>query len=208
MKPFSGKTNQNLQNGSIWNFARGSILEIGFEATFKSKTNVLNVWKGIFFFFTFFSEQVENVFGGSKGKHKKLCKSEVGHRKHFRKWFWNYLEVKSRCTTEPLKKTIFIFLHICEPWSWNRLLWKQGKVFKSLWIQIGHGKHFRKWFRSHTVKPECSEPSKRTFLRSLQIFEWQSWNHFLGKWGKALKVFKSKFVNKELLRTSMGIVFV
>ena len=110
MKPFSGKTNQNLQNGSIWNFARGSILEIGFEATFKSKTNVLNVWKGIFFFFfTFFSEQVENVFGGSKGKHKKLCKSEVGHRKHFRKWFWNYLEVKSRCTTEPLKKTIFIF---------------------------------------------------------------------------------------------------
>ena len=161
-----------------------------------------------FFFFTFFSEQVENVFGGSKGKHKKLCKSEVGHRKHFRKWFWNYLEVKSRCTTEPLKKTIFIFLHICEPWSWNRLLWKQGNVFKILWIQIGHGKHFRKWFRSHPVKPECYEPSKRTFLRSLLIFEWQSWNHFWESEAKLLKVFESKFVNKELLRTSMGIVFV
>ena len=87
------------------------------------------------FFFTFFSEQVENVFGESKAKHAKQCKSEVRHRKRFRKWFRNYLVVKSRCTTEPLKKKIFSFLHIFKPRSWNRLLWKQGKAFKSLWIQ-------------------------------------------------------------------------
>ena len=152
LKPFSGKANQSLQNGFILNFARGSTLEIGFEATLKSKTNVLSVWKWLFnFFCTFFSEQVENVFGGSKGKHTRLCKSEVGHRKHFRKWFWNYFEVKSICTTEPLKKATFRFLHFLEPWSWNRLnecesKAKFSKVFES---KVGHGKHFRKWFRSN-----------------------------------------------------------
>ena len=39
------------------------------------------------FFCTFFSEQVENVLGESKAKYTKLCKSEVGHRKHSRKLF-------------------------------------------------------------------------------------------------------------------------
>ena len=72
MKPFSGKTNQNLQNGSIWNFARGSILEIGFEATFKSKTNVLNVWKGIFFF-SHFSVNKLKMFLGEARESIKNC---------------------------------------------------------------------------------------------------------------------------------------
>ena len=140
LKPFSRKANRSLQNGFILKFARESILEIDFEATLKSKTNVLSVWKWIYiyiyFFCTFFSEQVENVLAESRAKYTKLCRSEVGHSIHFRKWFWNYLEVKSRCTTEPLKKTNFSFLHIFEPWSWNRLLWKQSKAFKSLWIHI------------------------------------------------------------------------
>ena len=115
-------------------FARGGILEIGFEATLKSKTICSKRLK-MDFFLTFFSKQVENVFGESKAKHTKLCKSRVGHRKHLIKWFWNYLEVKSRCTTEPLKRKLFKFLHIFKPTSWNRLLWKQGKAFKSLRIQ-------------------------------------------------------------------------
>ena len=110
LKLFSGKANQNLQNGFILKFARGGILEIGFEVTLKSKTNALRVSKWFFYFFCrFFSEQVEKFFKQSKEKDKKLCKSEVGHRKDFRKWFWNYLEVKSRCTTEPLKKGNFQF---------------------------------------------------------------------------------------------------
>ena len=58
---------------------------------------------------------------------------------------------------------------------------KRSKVFES---KVGHGKHFRKWFRSNPVKPEYSEPLKRAFFRFLQIFEWRSWNHFQGKWGK------------------------
>ena len=69
LKPFVEKANQSLQDGFILKFARESILEISFEATSKSKTDVLSVWKWIFkFFCTFFNEQVENVFGGKRGK--------------------------------------------------------------------------------------------------------------------------------------------
>ena len=89
LKPFSGEANQTL-HGFILKFARGSIFEIRFEATLNSKTNVLTVWKWMFkFFCTFFSGQVESVLGEIKAKHTKLCKFEEGHRKHFRKWFWN-----------------------------------------------------------------------------------------------------------------------
>ena len=50
-----------------------------------------------------------------------------------------------------------------------------------------HGKHFRKCFQSNPVKPECSELLKRAFFSFLQIFEWRSWNQFLGKWSKEFK---------------------
>ena len=131
LKPFLGKANQKhfkvcqrkYFRNWIWNY-----LEVKNECSRRLTMDFS-------FFFTFFSEQVENVFGENKAKHAKLCKSEVRHRKRFRKWFRNYLVVKSRCTTEPLKKKIFSFLHIFKPRSWNRLLWKQGKAFKSLWIQ-------------------------------------------------------------------------
>ena len=54
---------------------------------------------------------------------------------------------------------------------------KCSKVFKS---KVGHGKHFRKWFRIYfEVKRKCSELLKKSFSRFLKIFEWQSWNHFL-----------------------------
>ena len=58
---------------------------------------------------------------------------------------------------------------------------KRSKVFES---KTGHGTHFGKWFRSNPVKSELCEPLKRTLSGFLQIFEWQSWNHFQEKWGK------------------------
>ena len=59
------------------------------------------------------------------------------------------------------------------------------KVFKS---KFGHRKLLRKWFwRNLELKNKCSERLNRAFLRFLQIFQWGSGNHFLGKWGKALK---------------------
>ena len=62
---------------------------------------------------------------------------------------------------------------------------KLWKLFKS---KFGHRKFVRKWFRSYLeLKNECPERLKETFFSFLQIFEWRSWNHFHGKWGKAFK---------------------
>ena len=41
----TGKTRQNLKNYSNWKLFIASILKIGFKATLRSKTDVLNVWK-------------------------------------------------------------------------------------------------------------------------------------------------------------------
>ena len=99
LKLFSGKAMRNIQKSLNLKFANWSILETGFEATFKLKTNALIVWNDIFSFLAkCFSNEVESVFGDSKVKHSRLFKSIVGHRKHLRKWFWGYLEVKNDCS--------------------------------------------------------------------------------------------------------------
>ena len=62
---------------------------------------------------------------------------------------------------------------------------KRSKLFKS---KFGHRKLLRKRFRSYLeLKNECCERLKRAFFSVLQVFEWRSWNHFLGKWGQAFK---------------------
>ena len=67
---------------------------------------------------------------------------------------------------------------------------KHSKLFKS---KFGHRKLLRKWFWSYLeLKNECSERLKRAFLSFLQIFEWRSWNHFLGKRGNAAKALSIK----------------
>ena len=56
---------------------------------------------------------------------------------------------------------------------------KHSKLFKS---KFGHRKLLRKWFyRCLQLKTECSERFKRALFSCFQIFEWQSWKHFLGK---------------------------
>ena len=62
---------------------------------------------------------------------------------------------------------------------------KLSKLFKS---KFGHRKLLRKWFWNYLeLKNECPERLKKTFFSFLQIFEWRSWNHFQGKWGKGFK---------------------
>ena len=53
---------------------------------------------GIFSTFSkFFSNEDEAVFFGKLGKaFKKLFEYKVSHKKYFKKWFSNYLEVKNR----------------------------------------------------------------------------------------------------------------
>ena len=48
LKPFFRKVRQSVQNYLIQNLVIGSFLEIGFEVTLSSNTNVLSVWKDHF----------------------------------------------------------------------------------------------------------------------------------------------------------------
>ena len=60
---------------------------------------------------------------------------------------------------------------------------KRSKLFKS---KFGRRKLLRKCFWSYLdPESECSERLKKPYFSFLQIFEWQSWNRFLGKGGKA-----------------------
>ena len=62
---------------------------------------------------------------------------------------------------------------------------KRSKLFKS---KFGHGKLLTKWFWSYLdFKTNVLSIWKGHFSVFLQIFEWWSWNHFLGKLGKAFK---------------------
>ena len=64
----------------------------------------------------------------------------------------------------------------------------QGKHSRPFKSKFGYRKLLRKWFWfSLELKNECCECLKRVFFSFLQIFHWRSWNHFLGKWGKACK---------------------
>ena len=72
---------------------------------------------------------------------------------------------------------------------------KHSKLFKST---FGNRKLLRKWFWSYLVlKNECCERLKRAFFSFLKIFEWRSWNRFLGKRGNAAKTF---LIKSTLLR--------
>ena len=170
------------------NLGIGRFLENGFEATLSWKTNIASVWKEHFsVFWRFLSDEVETIFWESEAMRPNLFKSKFGHRKLPRKWFWSYLQLKNECS-ERLKKAFCSFLQIFEWRSWNRFAEKWGKVFKTFKSKLGHRKVLRKWFWSNLeLKNECCERLKRVFFSFLQIFEWRSWNHYLGKWGKAFK---------------------
>ena len=62
---------------------------------------------------------------------------------------------------------------------------KRSKLFQ--W-KFGHKKLLRKCLWSYLqLKNYCCECLKRAFSAFLQIFHWRSWDHFLGRWGKAFK---------------------
>ena len=62
---------------------------------------------------------------------------------------------------------------------------KRSTLFKS---KFRNRNLLSKWFWSYLeLKNECPERWKKTFFNILKMFEWRSWNHFQGKWGKAIK---------------------
>ena len=80
-----------------------------------------------------------------------------------------------------------------------------GKVRQSAKIYLNQNLGIRTLLENNLwtnveLKNECCEPLKRAFFSFLQIFEWRSWNHFLGKWSKVLKSIQIKFRHQNLLR--------
>ena len=174
----------------------GNFLRNVFQDTLSAKTIVLSVWKRHFsVLYKFLSGKAETFFWEIEAKHWKLFKSKFGHKKLLRKWFWSYLELKSECS-ERLKSASFNVWKVLlssfsklltgevESLSWESEA-KRSKLFKS---KFGRTKLLKKWFwRYLEHKNDCSVRLKRAFFIFLELFEWQSWNNFLGKWGKAFE---------------------
>ena len=119
LKPFREKVSQSVQNYLNQNLVIGSCLENGFEATLRSKMNVVSISKGRFSFFCkFLSDEVETISWKSEPKRSKLFKSKFGHRKLLRKWVWSYLDLKSEFL-EPWVRAFYSFLQVSTWPSWN-----------------------------------------------------------------------------------------
>ena len=180
LKPFSRKANRSLQNGFILKFARQSILEIDFEATLKSKTNFLSVWKWIYiyiyiFFFAHFLVNKLRMFLRKAGQSTQNCvnsKSDIVYI--LENGFETTLRSKADVLLNLWKRQFSGFCTFSRHEVETAYCESKAKCSKVFGSKVGHGNHFRKWFRSNPVKPECSEPLKRAFFRFLQISEWRS----------------------------------
>ena len=129
-KSFFGKVTQRFQNYLNKNLVIGSFLKNALEAIFSSKTIVLGVWKEHSSGFCKpLMDEVESFFCESETKRSKLFKWRLGHSKLLRKWFWDYLQLQSKCF-EHLKRAFFNFLQIFKRRSWNHFLGKWSKLFK------------------------------------------------------------------------------
>ena len=127
LKPFSGE-NQANKSKLQFKVLTESILENGFEATLRSKPNVVNRWNCHFsVFYNFLGGKVEIIFSESDTKCSILFRLKFSTRKHLKKWFWSYLEFNNACS-EPLK---MLFLKIFARF-WVTKLGKWGKAFKTI----------------------------------------------------------------------------
>ena len=119
LKSLSRKVEQSVQSYLNQGFVIERFLENGFEATLRSKMNVVSISKGRFSFFCkFLSDEVETISWKSEPKRSKLFKSKFGHRKLLRKWVWSYLELKSEFL-EPWVRAFYSFLQVSTWPSWN-----------------------------------------------------------------------------------------
>ena len=77
-----------LQNCLNAKFFIGDIVEDGFKAALRSKTNLLSVWKLCFpIFCNILCDKVETIFWETNSDPSKLFQSKAFHGKHFRQWF-------------------------------------------------------------------------------------------------------------------------
>ena len=159
-----------------------SFLENGFEATLSSKINALSVWREHFSAFCkFSSDEVETVWWESEAKHHKLFKSKFHHRKLLRTWFWSYLKLKNKYS-ERLKRANLQFFA-------NFWVTKLKLIFAIERQNLQDHLNWKLVIRSFLENSFEATLSSRTnvlivskaFFSFLWIFQWWSWNHFLGK---------------------------
>ena len=135
LKLFSGKVRQSIEDYLNPKLVIGSISEICFEANLRSKRMSWAFGKSIFHFFEIFEWwSLKPFIGKARQSVKNILDPKVGHMKIFRKWFWSYLQLKTKCS-EPLKMAFFSFLQIFKRWSWNRFLGKWENASKTFFIK-------------------------------------------------------------------------
>ena len=126
-KPLPGQVRQSAKNSLNQNLVIKSFWENCFEATLRTKANVLSVWKANFsVFYKFMSNKLETIFRESDAKRSKIFKLKFDHRKVLRKLFWSLLEVKNECSER------FSFLQIFEWQNWNHISGKWRKTLKTI----------------------------------------------------------------------------
>ena len=182
-KPLPGQVRQSAKNSLNQNLVIKSFWENCFEATLRTKANVLSVWKANFsVFYKFMSNKLETIFRESDAKRSKIFKLKFDHRKVLSvSVFYKFLSDKI--------ETIF-----------RESDAKRWKPFK---LKFYLRKLIRKWFWIYLeLKHECSERFKIAFFSFLQVFDWRNGNHFLESKVKSQKLIKSKFGHKKLLKKS------
>ena len=131
--------------------------------------------------FKFVGDKIENVFWENEAKLLKLFKSRFAQRSFLEKVFGATLSWKTNFVSvwkEHFSISCKFLSDDVETISWE----SEAKHLKLFKIKFGHKKLPKKWFSSNLdYKNECSGHLKRTFFSFLQVFEWRSWNSFLGK---------------------------
>ena len=152
---FSGNEVETVFRKSKWeppkwfHFKVCQKFQKSFEATLKSKTNTLSVWKWIFeFLCTFFSEQVENDFGESKAKQRQSIQNCVNPKSDIENVLENGFETTLRSKADELlnfwKKKFSVFCTILSQEVETAYCESKAKCSKVFESKVGHGKHFRK----------------------------------------------------------------
>ena len=135
-------------------------------------------------------DEVKSTSWKNEAKCQKLFKLKFHHKNLLRKSF------ESTLSSNPNALSVWKanFLLFCKFLSdevetnfWESDA-KRSKRFKS---KFGSMKLLTKWFWSNFQLKKgmfwVFEKNIFLFFFFLQIFEWRSWNHFLGKWDKAFK---------------------
>ena len=167
-----------------------------FQAVLKSKTNILSVWKRhISPVRKFLSDKFESIFWVSKTKLWNFFKSMDSRGKHFGKWFWCCITWKA---------------NVLSVWKWSCFLFANFWVAKLKPFSGKDRQSLQKWlnwkFLIRSILPALKSKAivlkvwKWIFLHFLQIFEWRSWDRFLGKQSNAFKTFWFQSLSYEVFQ--------